>query len=98
MFASVEAVSVSPRAKERFGAVHVEPKRPPSAYFLFLSRKRRHWEAESGSARPLDHRLPAEWQEMNAEDRKVYEIEASNLQATYEQQLIEYRAHGRYRV
>ena len=98
MSASVEAVPRLSRTAEQCAAVHVEPKTPPRAYFLFLSWKRSRWEAESGSSCPIDHRSPTEWQEMSAEDCNVYETEASNLQAAYERQLAESRAYGRYRV
>ena len=89
MFASIEQESATmhtcrpPHQDER---VHAEPKRPPSAFFLFSSKARS--ELPQGQKHcVLANRLSAQWDQMGAERRQVYEDEASKLNAAYEKQV-----------
>jgi len=98
MFASIEEVSGSSHLAECFDSVDAEPESPPSAFFLFLSRTRTHWEAESGFTYLPDHWAQTKWKRMSAKHRKGYEMEVLKLKAIYEEQLTEYREHGHYKV
>ena len=98
MFASIEQESATvhtcrpPHQDER---VHAEPKRPPSAFFLFSSKARS--ELPQGQKHcVLANRLSAQRDQMGAERRQVYEDEASKLNAAYEKQVQDYRQLGFY--
>lgn len=98
MFALIEEVPGSWHTAERLDRVYAEPKIPPNAYFLYLSRMRAQCEAESGSAHLPAGWMQAGWKQMNAKDRKEYEMEASKLKGAYEEQLTDYRELGHYKV
>ena len=61
------------------------PKRPLSAYFLFMGKKRaevKEQNANFSTAEVAKH-LGAMWKSMSAEDRKEYDDEAAKLKAEY---------------
>ena len=77
--------------------ITLEPKRPPSAYFLYLS--------EGVGAEPASCRsdaaladLQKRWQSMDSLARSHYASRAEQLQSQYEVQRSEYLQFGRYRA
>ena len=98
LFASIEKMSGSPDSAKCFESINAEPKIPPSAYFLFASRMKMQWEAESDSPHLLAHRIQAAWKQISSKDRKEYEREALNQKAVYEKQRADFKERGHYNV
>ena len=71
--------------------VHAEPRRPPSAYFLFAD----HRQEFMSSPRDL-RQLNAEWADMCSEGRLGWTAEANNLKVRYDEQMSQWRRLGRY--
>ena len=66
-----------------------EPKRPPSAYFIFVSEKRST--LPPGKISDIAKQLTEMWKALSAEDKKVYEDKAQELKEQYEKDLAEYK-------
>ena len=98
IFSSIEELPQGPSSEKRYERVYDRPKIPPSAYFIFMSHVRAQCEAEPGTTHALVQKAQAVWKDMGAEDRKKYEVEASMLKATYEQQLVDFRELGYYKA
>lgn len=70
-----------------------EPKRPMSAFFLWLQANRALIKEKHPDISPteLTKRGGELWREVSAEDRKSYEDKAAELKAKYEKDIAEYR-------
>eukprot|EP00927_Polykrikos_kofoidii_P028127 TRINITY_DN2460_c0_g1_i3.p1 TRINITY_DN2460_c0_g1~~TRINITY_DN2460_c0_g1_i3.p1 ORF type:complete len:1243 (+),score=339.34 TRINITY_DN2460_c0_g1_i3:500-3730(+) len=86
------------KAKERFldgENAPKMPKRPPSAYFLFVQEKRSTiTDAKFGE---VAKRLTAMWNELGAEDKKVYEDKVEELKKKYEAEMAEFKNSADYK-
>lgn len=61
------------------------PKRPLSAYFIFMGKKRTEVKEQNAdlSTAQVAKKLGAMWKTMTPEDKKVYDDEAAKLKADY---------------
>jgi len=66
-----------------------EPKRPASAYFIFVAEKR---SSVSGKMGDIAKELTKMWSTLTPEEKKVYESKAEDLKKDYEQKLAEYKS------
>ena len=98
VFTSIEKASENSRTTPRVECVYAEPKIPPSAYFLFISRAKMRWDGESDSLQLFARMASTEWKTMSAEDRKEYEVEAMRRKAAHAEQLSDYKEFGYYRI
>lgn len=85
------------KAKERYlggGDAPKEPKRPASAYFLFMNSKREALTKELGTTTfsEMSSRLPKMWQEASSEEREMFENRASEAKKEYEKAMAEYKS------
>lgn len=83
-----------PRAVSHGQWVESEPKRPRSAYFLYVMRRRPELH---GEAKHVAHQLNCEWKQMASEERHKYEAMSTALQCEYDRQCAEFNQFGRYR-
>lgn len=65
-----------------------EPKRPPGAYFLFLSDRRAN---SSGDTATKASEFSKEWSAMSAEQKKKFEDDAKQQKEKYDEELEAYR-------
>eukprot|EP00928_Gymnodinium_smaydae_P008834 TRINITY_DN13250_c0_g1_i2.p1 TRINITY_DN13250_c0_g1~~TRINITY_DN13250_c0_g1_i2.p1 ORF type:complete len:405 (-),score=45.77 TRINITY_DN13250_c0_g1_i2:145-1359(-) len=99
---SVGAVDAEPASSEEHTKVSVapgqwvdaEPKRPPSAYFLFVQKRRSEL---SGPPVDVSKQLNTEWSNMCPDDRLVYESSSARLKLEFERKSSEFARYGRYR-
>eukprot|EP00927_Polykrikos_kofoidii_P028125 TRINITY_DN2460_c0_g1_i1.p1 TRINITY_DN2460_c0_g1~~TRINITY_DN2460_c0_g1_i1.p1 ORF type:complete len:1241 (+),score=313.88 TRINITY_DN2460_c0_g1_i1:500-3724(+) len=86
------------KAKERFldgENAPKMPKRPPSAYFLFVQEKRSTiTDAKFGE---VAKRLTAMWNELGAEDKKVYEEKVEEAKKKYEEEMSAFKNSAYYK-
>mmetsp|Transcript_56351 Transcript_56351/g.158843 ORF Transcript_56351/g.158843 Transcript_56351/m.158843 type:complete len:1194 (+) Transcript_56351:47-3628(+) len=86
------------KAKERFlggSGGPTEPKRPPSAYFIFVQEKRSSF--SSGKVGDIAKQLTTMWSSLSTEERKQYESKAEELKAQYEKDLAEYKSSAGFK-
>lgn len=76
--------------------VHAEPKRPPSAYFLYMEDAKSKIDGEIDAA--AIQKIQSGWKHLDAQIRETHESEASKLQAVYDEQRFDYLEYGRYKV
>lgn len=84
-------------AKKRFlggDSAPKEPKKPASAYFVFVQDKRAGVAAsmEKASIGDVAKKLTQLWQSLEPEEKKEYEEKAAALKAAYDEQLAVYRS------
>ena len=72
-------------------AVDIEPKRPPSAYFLFAMEARDRAKALGDDLSGIAKTVLAEWKHMSEERRKGFEAKALELKIQHDRQMAEYR-------
>mmetsp|Transcript_103398 Transcript_103398/g.299062 ORF Transcript_103398/g.299062 Transcript_103398/m.299062 type:complete len:880 (-) Transcript_103398:134-2773(-) len=90
------------KAKVKFlgdEAAPAEPKRPPSAYFLFIAEKRKAVAAElgSGAVAQVAKKLTDMWGQLPPEPKKAFEDRAAAAKADYEKAMAEYKASDGYK-
>jgi hypothetical protein len=73
-----------------------EPKRPPSAYFLYVWEEEAKMQAASGKGLALE--IQKGWQTLDTQLRSQFTFRAEQLQAQYQAQRRDYLEYGRYRV
>eukprot|EP00928_Gymnodinium_smaydae_P078786 TRINITY_DN62864_c2_g1_i1.p1 TRINITY_DN62864_c2_g1~~TRINITY_DN62864_c2_g1_i1.p1 ORF type:complete len:1324 (-),score=421.87 TRINITY_DN62864_c2_g1_i1:282-3959(-) len=86
------------KAKERFlGGEDApqEPKRPPSAYFIFVSESR--GKTESTKMGDQAKELTKMWNELDPEKKKEVEERAKEMKAKYDKEMEEYRNSAGYK-
>lgn len=71
-----------------------KPKRPPTAYFLFLADFRIRMKNSGVEHKELLKQAGEEWRGMGAEDKKPYEKTALEKSKEYEVAMTEYRRNG----
>ena len=71
-----------------------EPRRPPSAYFLFVKSHCREFEESSSD---YSKRLGTEWSALSAEELALWSHSAGQLEESFKMQLKEYRKYGKYK-
>mmetsp|Transcript_117715 Transcript_117715/g.293498 ORF Transcript_117715/g.293498 Transcript_117715/m.293498 type:complete len:1229 (-) Transcript_117715:61-3747(-) len=83
------------KAKERFlggESAPKEPKRPPSAYFIFVSEKREVVAKEfPGKVGEVARKLTELWGNLEASEKKGFEDKAEELKKEYDKQMQAYR-------
>mmetsp|Transcript_102896 Transcript_102896/g.320623 ORF Transcript_102896/g.320623 Transcript_102896/m.320623 type:complete len:1217 (+) Transcript_102896:71-3721(+) len=67
-----------------------EPKRPPSAYFLFVQETRSKL-PPGGKISEVAKQLTEMWQKLTAEEKKVYEEKAEELKKQYDKDMAAYK-------
>jgi len=85
-------------AKKRFlGDANApkEPKRPASAYFLFLSEKSSSISAANRGDKAKE--LTAVWSSMSPEEKKVFEDKAKELKDKYDEEMKAYKSNPNYK-
>merc|ERR1719282_894687 len=96
--AAFEKKSREHKAKERFlGAADApkEPKRPPSAYFLFVQEKRST--VPPGKIGDVAKLLTEMWGGLAPEERKVYEERVDQLKEQYDKDLAAYKDSAHFK-
>ncbi|KAL9229978.1 hypothetical protein vseg_005382 [Gypsophila vaccaria] len=93
-----EGASEPPKTKRKLTKVKDPnmPKRPLSAYFLFLEDFRKTYKEEhpdSKGIKELAKDAGAKWKAMTDEERKPYVDKAAELKAGHEKAMEEYNAH-----
>lgn len=84
------------KAKAKFLGGSQEPKRPPSAYFIFVSEKRST--LESGlKLGEIAKKLTELWKALEPDEKKTYETKAEELKKDYEQKMTEYKNSAGYK-
>ena len=73
-----------------------EPKRPPSAYFLWVAECGKNHDGEAGNKGASE--LCKQWRNMDQIERSSFTDRERRLQAQYQEELAEFREKGRYRV
>lgn len=71
-----------------------KPKRPPTAYFLFLADYRIRMKDKGVEHKELLKLAGEEWRGMSGEDKKPYEADALVESKKYEEKMTEYRKNG----
>jgi len=71
-----------------------KPKRPPTAYFLFLADFRIRMANKGIEHKELLRMAGEEWRNLDAEDKKPYEKDALEESKKYEMKMTEYRRTG----
>jgi len=72
-----------------------EPKRPPSAYFLFVQETRS--KLPPGKIGEVARQLTSMWQNLNPEEKKVYEDKTEELKKQYEKDMAEYKNSANFK-
>jgi len=85
------------KAKDKYlggDSVPKEPKRPQSAYFLFVSVKRPSVVEELGTAKfaEVSAAVTKKWNDADADEKKVFEEKAKAAKEEYDQAMKEYRS------
>jgi len=75
--------------------VTAEPKRPPSAYFLFAASRSK---ALGSTSEHVEQTMITNWRGMTTVERKVWVAQAAELSSVYEKQREQYKVLGRYRL
>merc|ERR1712217_699906 len=90
--AGVERKNKLISAKARFlgSAEMQEPKRPPSAYFIFVSEKRPTLAKGIGLAEAAKA-LTELWKNRTAEEGKVFDDKAAELKKKYDEDMVAYK-------
>jgi len=98
---TIEAIGKRKRltdAKVRF--LKDEPKRPPSAYFAFMSDNRSRILSENPELKGLgdqQKKIAAEWTGLSEEDRKAVQDKVDESMKEYEEKLTEFKKSPGYR-
>eukprot|EP01065_Artemidia_motanka_P048008 TRINITY_DN764_c0_g1_i1.p2 TRINITY_DN764_c0_g1~~TRINITY_DN764_c0_g1_i1.p2 ORF type:complete len:247 (+),score=113.97 TRINITY_DN764_c0_g1_i1:57-743(+) len=79
---AAEAATHAPAAKKADAQAH--PKRPTTAYFSFLQKRRAELGQAGGGVAELSKRLGAEWKELSAADKAEFEASAAADKERYE--------------
>jgi len=89
------------RAKERYLKETKEPKKPMSAYFIYLSKKSSepmlHPDGKTFSFRERSDALTKGWKEMQPEEKAKYEDQAKAAKDKYDQEMVEYKNTSGYK-
>mmetsp|Transcript_61427 Transcript_61427/g.179555 ORF Transcript_61427/g.179555 Transcript_61427/m.179555 type:complete len:1213 (+) Transcript_61427:101-3739(+) len=72
-----------------------EPKRPASAYFIFVSKTRP--QLAPGKISDVAKQLTERWSSLTPEEKKVFEEEADELKKEYEKQMAEYKNSANFK-
>mmetsp|Transcript_28899 Transcript_28899/g.46517 ORF Transcript_28899/g.46517 Transcript_28899/m.46517 type:complete len:1236 (-) Transcript_28899:183-3890(-) len=73
-----------------------EPKRPPSAYFMFIAENSKSIETSDPKERAKE--LAAKWSGLAAEDKKEWESKAKEAKAKYEEEMKAFRESPGYKA
>jgi len=73
-----------------------EPKKPPSAYFIFVQEKRSTVEASKVSE--AARQLTVMWSELQPDEKRVYEEKADELKAQYEKEMEQFKSSKSYKM
>merc|ERR1719506_3496370 len=89
------------RAKERYLKETKEPKKPLSAYFIYLSKKSGepmlHPDGKTFSFKERSDALTKGWKEMQPEEKAKYEDQAKAAKDKYDQEMVEYKNTSGYK-
>lgn len=90
------------KAKDRFlGGEDApkEPRRPPAAFFMFMTEKRKNLGKEMEGAKPGDvaAKLTQMWSTMAKEEKEVWESQAEAAKKEYEEKMAEYKNSAAYK-
>jgi len=86
------------KAKERFlgdASAPKEPKRPPSAYFIFLGQNNSSASGENASAKAKE--LSAKWGGLTVEEKKEYEDKAKALKEKFDEEMQVFKDSDHYK-
>merc|ERR1712136_710463 len=75
----------------------VEPKRPPSSYFIFVSERKSSISAEGDKPGGVAKKLTDAWGAMDADEKKTFDDKALELKKKYDEDLAEYRNSQGYK-
>ena len=67
-----------------------KPKKPQSAYFLFLARFREEMKESGMSHRDILKHAGERWNQMNEEEKHPFQVDAERGKRVYDQQMIEF--------
>merc|ERR1712232_47712 len=71
-----------------------EPKRPPSAYFIFVKEKR---SSTSGAFKEVSQQLTQMWSKLSDDEKKEYETKAAELKEEYDKEMEEYKSSDSFK-
>lgn len=78
-----------------FHAMPEEPKRPPTAFFMWMNNNRATFNKEVGTAPGAVAKLASQtWKSMSAADKKPYEDKAAKAFTSYDKDLEAFKAAG----
>jgi len=89
------------KAKEKYlGKAPQEPKRPPSAYFIFVqdNRQKVATEAGKGGVGEVAKELTAVWSKLEPDEKREYEERADKLKAEYDKELAAWKGSPQYKA
>merc|ERR1711981_913657 len=74
-----------------------EPKRPMTAYFLFMNEKREEWADEDMAFTEIGKKAASLWGNMSEGKKKAYNDQYAKNRAAYEKKLATYHKTAEYK-